>query len=141
MGNGENIGRVKPAETILVVDDDVRVLALTGEMLRLAGYKVLKVNVAPEAVLLFERSTAEIDLLLSDVQMPSLTGPELAVKLRQRNPNLPVVFMSGAANSCPPGTLRKPFKMADLWSKVSDALNDALATTSAGHASSINTEA
>jgi CheY-like chemotaxis protein len=141
MGNGEGIGRVRPAETILVVDDDVRVLALTGEMLRLAGYKVLKVNVAPEAVLLFERSAPEIDLLLSDVQMPSLTGPELAVKLRQRNPSLPVVFMSGcAANRCPPGTLRKPFKMADLWSTVSEALNDALATTS-GHASSIKPEA
>ena len=68
-------------------------------MLRLAGYRVLKTNIASEADLIFERNAAEIDLLLSDVQMPSLSGPELAVRLRQRNPRLPVVFMSGCAES------------------------------------------
>ena len=85
-----------------VVDDDVRILALTGEMLRLAGYRVLKANVASEAVLIFERNAAEIDLVLSDVQMPGLTGPELAGRLRQRNPDLPIVFMTGCTEDCAP---------------------------------------
>ena len=132
----------KPAETVLVVDDDVRILALTGEMLRLAGYRVLKANVASEAVLIFERNAAEIDLVLSDVQMPGLTGPELACRLRQRNPDLPVVFMTGCTEDCaPPGALQKPFKMADLWSKISDALNAALAATPASHAREMKPEA
>jgi len=135
MRDREPVGSTKRAETILVVDDDVRILALTGEMLRVAGYRVLKTNVASEAVLIFERNAAEIDVVLSDVQMPGLTGPELACRLRQRNPDLPIVFMTGCSEDCaPPDALQKPFKMADLWSKVSDALNGALATTPAGHA-------
>ena len=104
MGNRDPAGSTKPAGTILVVDDDARILELTGKMLRLAGYRVLEANIASEADLIFERNTAEIDLLVSDVQMPSLTGPELAVRLWQRNPRLPVVFMSGCAeNSRPSG--------------------------------------
>jgi FixJ family two-component response regulator len=104
-------------------------------MLRLAGYRVLETNIPSEADLIFERNTAEIELLVSDVQMPSLTGPELAIRLRQRNPRLPVVFMSACAdNSGPPGTLQKPFRMADLWSKVSDALNGVSVSPSADNA-------
>lgn len=142
MSNGEGVGCIRHERTVLVVDDDVRILALTGEMLRLAGYRVLKANIASEADLIFERNAAEIDLLLSDVQMPSLSGPELAVRLRQRNPRLPVVFMSGCAeNSGPPDTLQKPFKMADLWSKVSDALSGALAATPTGQARNMKPQA
>src|ERR1017187_9962789 len=142
MDNGERVGSAKPAGTVLVVDDDVHILALTGEMLRLAGYRVLKASIASEADLIFERNAAEIDLLLSDVQMPSLSGPELALRLRQRNPRLPVVFMSGCAEgSGPPGTLQKPFKMADLWSKVSDALNGGPAATPTGQARNMKPQA
>ena len=134
MRDREPVGSTKRAETILVVDDDVRILALTGEMLRVAGYRVLKTNVASEAVLIFERNAAEIDVVLSDVQMPGLTCPELACRLRQRNPDLPIVFMTGCSEDCaPPDALQKPFKMADLWSKISDALNGELATTPAGY--------
>ena len=111
-------------------------------MLRVAGYRVLKASIASEAVLIFERNGVEIDLVLSDVQMPGLTGPELAIRLRQRNPRLPVVFKSGCAeNSGPPDTLQKPFKMADLWSKVSDALNGALSATPTGHARDMKSDA
>ena len=134
MRDREPVGSTKRAETILVVDDDVRILALTEEMLRVAGYRVLKTNVASEAVLIFERNAAEIDIVLSDVQMPGLTGPELACRLRQRNPDLPIVFMTGCSEDCaPPDALQKPFKMADLWSKISDALNGEIATTPAGY--------
>jgi CheY-like chemotaxis protein len=141
MRDRELSGSTKPAETVLVVDDDVRILALTGEMLRVAGYRVLKANVASEAVLIFERNAAEIDLLLADVQMPSLSGPELAVRLRQRSPELPIVFMTGCTEDCaPPDALQKPFKILDLWSKISDALNGAVATP-AGHAREMKSEA
>jgi CheY-like chemotaxis protein len=139
---GGSVGSTKPAETVLVVDDDVRILALTGEMLRVAGYRVLKANVASEAVLIFERNGAEIDLVLSDVQMPGLTGPELAGRLRQRSPDLPIVFMTGCTeDSAPPDALQKPFKMEDLWAKISDALNGALAAAPASHGRDMKSEA
>jgi two-component system, cell cycle sensor histidine kinase and response regulator CckA len=108
--------------TVLVVDDDSRILSLTGQMLRLAGYTVLETNAPTDALRIFERNTAQIDLVLSDVEMPGLTGPELAGRLRHRNPQLPFVFMSGTEA---PGVLHKPFRMADLWATVSDALKDA----------------
>src|ERR1019366_8466104 len=111
MRDREPFGSTKTAETVLVVDDDVRILALTGEMLRVAGYRVLKASVSAEAVLIFERNAEEIDLVLSDVQMPGLTGPELAGRLRQRSPDLPIVFMTGCTeDSAPPHALQKPFK-------------------------------
>jgi two-component system, cell cycle sensor histidine kinase and response regulator CckA len=133
MRDREPFGSTKTVDTVLVVDDDQHILALTGEMLRVAGYRVLKASVSSEAVLIFERNAEEIDLVLSDVQMPGLTGPELAGRLRQRSPDLPIVFMTGGAEDCaPPDALQKPFKMADLWSKVSDALNGALAITPTG---------
>ena len=78
MRDREPFGATKTAETVLVVDDDVRILALTGEILQVAGYRVLKASVSSEAVPIFERNAEEIDLVLSDVQMPGLTGPELA---------------------------------------------------------------
>ena len=100
---------------------------MTGEMLRLAGYRVFQANIASEADQIFERNAAEIDVLLSDVQMPCLTGPELAVRLRLRKPRLPVVFMSGFGEIAgPPGTLQKPFRIAELYSKVADALKGAV---------------
>jgi FixJ family two-component response regulator len=123
----EPAGFPQPAGTVLVVDDDAGVLAMTGEMLRLAGYRVFQANIVSEADQIFERNAAEIDVLVSDVQMPSLTGPELAVRLRVRKPRLPVVFMSGFGEiEGPPGTLQKPFRIADLYSKVADALKSAV---------------
>ena len=120
-------GLPQPAGTVLIVDDDVGVLALTGEMLRLAGYRVLKANIASDADRIFQRNAADIDLVLSEVRMPSGTGAELALRLRRRKPRLPVVFMSGWGEyNAPPGTLQKPFKMADLYSKVSEALQRAV---------------
>jgi len=106
--------------TVLVVDDDPRILSLAGQMLRLGGYTVLETNVPAEAVRLFERQAGQIDIVLSDVQMPGLTGPELAGQLHRSDPQLPVVFMSGVET---PGVLHKPFRMADLWSTISDALH------------------
>ena len=126
MDNRECVGDTGPARTVLVVDDDARILGLTATMLRLAGYHVIEANLAAEALLIFEQNATEIDLVLSDVQMPGVTGPDLARSLKQRNPDLPIVFMTACAGDiAPPNTLQKPFKMADLYAKVAGALNGA----------------
>ena len=81
--------------TILAVDDDGMVLHLLDEVLRSAGYRVLTANGGWSAIHTYESHESPIHLLLTDVIMPDLTGPVLAERLRSRQPNLQVLFISG----------------------------------------------
>ncbi len=81
--------------TILAVDDDRQVLALMDSCLRDAGYEVVCAENGWSAVQAFESCEQPVHLLLTDVIMPDLTGPVLAERLRTRQPNLPVLFISG----------------------------------------------
>lgn len=83
------------ASTILAVDDDRKVLGLLENVLASAGYRVLTADGGRKAVELHEKSSERIDLLLTDVIMPDLTGPVLAERLRARQPDLQVLFISG----------------------------------------------
>src|SRR5207253_2012272 len=83
-----------PPSTILAVDDDQTVLTLLYEVLTAAGYRVLLANGGWDAIQVYE-SAGHIDLLLTDVIMPDLTGPVVAERLRARQPNLGVLFISG----------------------------------------------
>ncbi len=81
-------------ETILLVDDEPGVLAVTARLLRELGYTVLEAS-DPAAALATAESGAAPDLLLTDVVMPGMKGRELAARLTDRYPGLPVLFMSG----------------------------------------------
>jgi DNA-binding NtrC family response regulator len=81
--------------TVLAVDDDRAILELIGGVLRDAGYRVLLANGGRNAIEMYEGSTDPIHLLLTDVIMPDLTGPVVAERLRRRDPQLPVLFISG----------------------------------------------
>jgi DNA-binding NtrC family response regulator len=81
--------------TILAVDDDRSVLGMLENTLSGAGYRVIPANGGWSAVEAYEKSSHPIDLLLTDVIMPDLTGPVLAERLRARQPALPVLFISG----------------------------------------------
>jgi len=81
--------------TILAVDDDRSVLGMLETALSAAGYRVIPANGGWSAVEAYEKSSHPIDLLLTDVIMPDLTGPVLAERLRARQPGLPVLFISG----------------------------------------------
>jgi two-component system cell cycle sensor histidine kinase/response regulator CckA len=81
--------------TILAVDDDAAVLGLLNHTLGAAGYHVLLADGGWNAVKIFEKTTDPIHLLLTDVIMPDLTGPVLAERLRARQPDLQVLFISG----------------------------------------------
>jgi two-component system, cell cycle sensor histidine kinase and response regulator CckA len=80
--------------TILAVDDDRAVLNLVHQALEQAGYRVLIASSGWDAVRAFE-SNGPVELLLTDVIMPDLTGPVLAERLRSLHPGLRVLFISG----------------------------------------------
>ena len=81
--------------TILAVDDDHGVLSLLEQVLHEAGYRVLIADGGWSAVREFERSDEPVELLVTDVIMPDLTGPVLAERLRTNKPDLRVIFISG----------------------------------------------
>jgi len=86
------------SETILIVEDDQAVLNLVTLILEGAGFTVLPANTASEATRLVAGFPGLIHLLLSDVEMPDISGPKLAVKLKLIRPELRVILMSGQAD-------------------------------------------
>jgi len=118
--------------TILAVDDDHMVLHLLDEVLRSAGYRVLTANGGWSAIRAYEDLGAPIHLLVTDVIMPDLTGPVLAERLRSRQPNLQVLFISGFhdadlvqrfASSKGFSLLSKPFTVDGLLREVKQSLS------------------
>jgi PAS domain S-box-containing protein len=113
--------RARPC-TVLVVDDDPLVLAGTAMMLEDIGHRAIAAASAMEAL---EKIAAEpsIDLVVTDYAMPGVNGLELAERLRQERPALPLVLASGyadlpAANAAWPLRLAKPYRQEDLAEMV-----------------------
>ena len=116
---------------VLVVDDDVDVRSTTALLLRRMGYGVTTAGSAAEALNLLD-TNQDIELLLSDVVMPQVTGPDLARQARAKHPDLPVVFFSGYADpeaiagAIPLARLlRKPFRPTELAKLIETALAEA----------------
>src|SRR5215813_4335308 len=86
-------------ETILVVDDEAEVRKLVGAMLTRQGYNVLTAESGELALKTYRKSPQPIDLLLTDVVAPGMSGPMLADQLTDINPKLRVLFMSGYDNT------------------------------------------
>ena len=85
-------------ETILLVEDEALVRALARTILTAAGYHVLEAGSEEAALALADRHPAAIHLLLTDVVLPGIGGPQLAEQLRARRPGTRVLFMSGYTN-------------------------------------------
>ena len=83
--------------TILLVEDEDGVRALVRQVLQRRGYNVLEARHGGEALILCERHTGDIDLLLTDVILEHLNGPELAERLLKMRPQMRVLYMSGYA--------------------------------------------
>ena len=127
--------------SLLIVDDDADVRVTTALLLRRMGYRVTEAGNAEAALTALELDPG-IDLLLTDVIMPGVSGPELARKAVQKRADLPVVFFSGYADpeaivgSIPLSRLlRKPFRPTDLVALIETALAEArvAALSGGGH--------
>ena len=87
--------RLSGSETILAVDDDPTMLELVEELLTPLGYKVLSAASGEEALEMMDSQQEKVDLLLTDVVLPGIKGPDLAKKLLVNRPDVNVLFMSG----------------------------------------------
>jgi CheY-like chemotaxis protein len=86
---------VRGSETILLVEDDDQVRLVARGILRKSGYHIIEARHAGEALLHAEKHPAAIHLLLTDVVMPQMSGPELAKRLASVRPDMKVLCMSG----------------------------------------------
>lgn len=120
------------SETILLVEDDDAVRGLASEILRTSGYKVLEAPSADDALRICEKHGSRIDLLLSDVVMPKMSGRRLAQLLTQSFPHLKVLYMSGYTENAivhhgvlelDIAFLQKPFTPEALTARVRDTLS------------------
>lgn len=109
---------------ILLVEDDASVRELCRSVLRKEGFEVLDAAEPQEALLLFLNSEERCDLVITDVVMPGMSGPELVEALRRLVPDLPALFVSGYAPEEVVGEglsgafLPKPFRPTELLRKV-----------------------
>ena len=118
----------KILETILVVDDNKFVLDTVVAILEAEHFRVLSVDSGPAALKLAETNQT-IDLLLSDVEMPKMSGPDLGEALKKARPKMHVMLMSGGNN----GNLlvlnygwayiQKPFVAVKLVQMINDVLH------------------
>jgi DNA-binding response OmpR family regulator len=119
-------------ETILLVDDEPHVRSMVRDILELSGYNIIEAGDADEAFAVEAAYAEPIDLLLTDIVMPGLTGAELARRLVPRRPRMKVLYMSAFTLvdiqnqriELDPGVpiLAKPFGVDALTRKVRELL-------------------
>jgi two-component system cell cycle sensor histidine kinase/response regulator CckA len=114
-------------KTVLVVDDEELIRALTARTLQEAGYRVLTASNGYEALKLLTQLVGSVDLLVIDLRMPGMSGEQLADRVRQCVPAALLLFMSGYSSpeetgSLPGPFLAKPFSHADLLNNVHQLL-------------------
>jgi PAS domain S-box-containing protein len=119
-------------EHILLVEDDLALSNLVISILQDAGYQTSVTSSAEEALLLFNREQAKFDMLFSDIVLPGETGIELADRIRETHPALPVLLYSGYRDQRERWSsldtkgyhfLQKPFTVTSLLAAVYDTLN------------------
>ncbi|MBL8948590.1 MAG: response regulator, partial [Myxococcales bacterium] len=119
-------------ETVLVVEDDTQVRRVLADTLAREGFRVLVAQHGLEALVLAEDHGPGIDLVVTDVVMPKMGGPELADQLRVLRPGLPILFLTGYSEQAVlnrgdlnPGAslLEKPFSRERLLARVRSILD------------------
>ena len=119
------------SETILLVEDESMVREITQKMLQREGYVVLSASKGSEALVISGQHQGSIDLILSDVLMPDMSGPETVERLISEHPNAKVIYMSGHTENAivhhgilDHGVyfLQKPFRREALLRKVREVV-------------------
>jgi CheY-like chemotaxis protein len=135
----ESTGTPTGTETVLLVEDDHAVRTSIAHLLTEAGYRVLQARDGDQALRVAHAHTSPIDLLISDIVMPGLSGTEVAVQVHKCHPESHVLFISGypvQPRSVMAGAklLYKPFSRAQLAEKVREVLDHRPAAAAAASA-------
>ena len=126
-------------QTILVVEDDASILKLVQLILEGDGFEVLGVSSAKKALQVEALFPRTIHLLLSDIMMPDMCGPELADALKQLRPKMRVMLMSGYADGAMLVLnhgwhfIRKPFLATALVGRVHEVLRSEICDQGTDH--------
>ena len=116
---------------ILLVEDEEGLRSLNARGLRSRGYSVIEASNGVEAMEVFEENNDNVDLVVSDVVMPEMDGPTLLKAMRERNPEVKIIFVSGYAEdafekSLPENQqfafLPKPFTLSQLVAAVKETM-------------------
>jgi DNA-binding NtrC family response regulator len=119
-------------ETILLVEDDTTIRKLTSKVLKLNGYKVLEASRASEAIEICKTFHEPIDLIISDVVMPDLSGPKMVAQLQQQGLQTRIIYISGYTqglltnqNTLEPRAIliQKPFTATTLLNEIRQVLH------------------
>lgn len=119
-------------ETIMVVDDEANIVAMVSQILTELGYHVISATSPHEALMLSDRHTQTIDMILTDIIMPELNGPDLVRMLCQKRPALKALYMSGYASNAAEqigvlklnsAFLQKPFSSEALTHSIRKVLD------------------
>jgi PAS domain S-box-containing protein len=117
--------------TVLVVEDEPSLRAVIARILARAGYRVLTAASGPEALELEQQTAERIDVVLTDVVMPEMLGPQLAAILKERRPDVRVIFTSGFARSAleredalEGPVLQKPLSASELLAQIARTLEE-----------------
>jgi signal transduction histidine kinase/HAMP domain-containing protein/ActR/RegA family two-component response regulator len=121
-------------ETVLVAEDEEGVRGVVTRILSRNGYTVLAASSGSEALDLFTRQTDAIDIVLTDVIMPGMSGKDLTDRIGELQPGVPILYMSGYEDSTisrhgvleGKGYLRKPFTATELLREIQRTLESSL---------------
>jgi len=125
-------GEMRGTETVLICEDEIAIRKLVHSILSRCGYQVIDSD-TPEHAIELSRENGDIDLLLTDIVMPQLSGFDLAHRIQQIRPQVKVLYMSGYTDNqvsrswvLEPDTpfVQKPFTAAVLSQKVREALDN-----------------
>jgi CheY-like chemotaxis protein len=133
MGTEESVEKIRGgSETILLIEDEMPLATIVIDLLREKGYRVYFAAEGKEAMETFAEHQAEIALVVSDIGLPKLSGIEVAKRIRETKPNLPLILASGYID---PGirkeiealslsaVVQKPYDSAELLLKIREALD------------------
>jgi two-component system, cell cycle sensor histidine kinase and response regulator CckA len=123
---GTKIEDLRGNQTVLIVDDEETLLTLGQTVLSSFGYKVLTANSGPRAMEVFWQMSSQLDLIITDLVMPGMSGRELMDNIRRLAPAMPILSTSGYVRSSSDEEdehfLRKPYTSHDLLRKVKQML-------------------
>jgi CheY-like chemotaxis protein/nitrogen-specific signal transduction histidine kinase len=133
VANDEPERSLSGSRTILVVEDDDAVRVPAAEFLKMEGFKVLQARTGVEAIQIAQQKRSPVDLLITDIVMPTMSGREVAKEMAEMFPGLKVLYMSGDANEASSSAagqrsrnevLQKPFRLDKLNEKIRSLLGE-----------------